>query len=32
MVLWKIVKPAIRIWSFGGQLDLLNGYDDLKDS
>jgi hypothetical protein len=31
MVLWGIVQLVERIWSFGGQLDLLNEYDSLQD-
>ena len=32
MVLWRTVEPLERIWCFRGQLNLLNGYDDLEDS
>ena len=32
MVLWGTVQLVERIWSYGGQLDLLNGYDSLQDS
>jgi len=26
MVLWVTVEPVERIWRFGGQLNMLNGY------
>ena len=31
MELWKTVEPVKRIWSFGSQLNLLNGYGALEN-
>ena len=32
MMLRGEVEPVKRIWCFGGQLNLLNGYGALEDS
>jgi hypothetical protein len=32
MAIRRTVEPIKRLWSFGEQLDLLNGYDALGDS
>jgi hypothetical protein len=32
MAISGIFETVKRIWRFGGQLDLLNGYDALEDN